>query len=324
MLIPSSGAKTFLPSTALLLVLAACGPSAPTADKKDDSDSQSGVTLTADQIRSLGITTMPARSAAYRRTISGYGVVVGLDAIAQADADITSASAAAVQSAAAAARAKSLSTGDEAAVSQEVVEAAQSKAATDQAALALAQRKFESVFGLHAPWQTAGERKSVMTKLTAGQAVLVRATFPLGSLGGGRPLEIAIARLGNADVNWTSRLIWEAPADPNLPGTGFYCLIDGSNLAQNEHLAIRVRVGAPQAGVVVPRSAVLVGENNTWVYVEPERGHFLRIPIDTGRPEQDGFFLGRDSGVSPGENVVTGAAGLLLAREVNPSTDAGE
>lgn len=323
-ILPVSHARTALVCSALLVVLSACGQSSPASDKTDAGESETGVTLTADQIKSLGVTTAPARSATYRGRISGYGIVEPLDTIAQADADIISTSAAAAQSAAAAARAKSLSTGNEAAVSQEAAEAAQSKAASDQAALALAQRKFESVFGLHAPWQTIAERKAVVARLAQGQAVLVRVTFPLGALGGARPEEIAIARLGNANVSWTSRLIWEAPADANLPGTGFYCLVNGSDLVQNEHVTVWTNVGAQLTGVWVPQTAILVGENETWIYVEPETRHFRRILIDTSRPERDGFFLGRDAGVAPGEEVVTGAAGLLLAREVNPVTDSGD
>jgi hypothetical protein len=313
-----------VPCAAFLIALTGCGQSAPASDKKDDGDSQTGVTLTPEQTKELGITTAPARSATYRQTVSGYGVVVALDTIAQADADIESAAAAAAQSAAAAARARSLSTGPEAAVSQEVVEVAQSKAAADAAALGLAQRKLQSLFGLNAPWKTPAQRKAIMAKLAGGQAVLVRVTFPLGSLGGLRPDAISIARLGNATQNWTSRTIWEAPADSNLPGSGYYCLLEGSNLAQNEHLNAAVRIGPQSSGVWIPQTAVLVGENNTWVYVEPNPGHFVRVQVDTGKPDNGGLFLDSNAGIAPNEGVVTGAAGLLMAREVNPSAGGGD
>ncbi len=317
------GLGTLLPCAIILVTLAACGQSAPTPDKKNDSDNQTGVTLTPEQVKALGIMTTPARTATYRRTVSGYGVVVALDTIAQADADIASAAAMAAQSAAAAARARSLSTGDEAAVSQEVVEAAQSKATADAAALALAEHKFQTVFGLNAPWKTPAQRKAAMAKLAAGRAVLVRVTFPLGSLGGLRPQEISVARIGTATQSWATQTIWDAPADPNLPGSGYYCLLEGTNLTQNEHLAASVQVGPQSTGVWVPQTAVLVGENSTWVYVEPDVGHFIRVQVDSGKPEKDGLFLDRRTGVAPNEKIVTGAAGLLLARETNPGTDGG-
>ena len=316
--------RALLCCAAVLIPLAGCGKASPAAGKKDDNDSQTGVTLTPEQVKALGIATTPARATTYRQTVTGFGVVVALDTVAQADAEIASASAAATQSAAAAARARSLATGEEAAVSQEVVETAQSKAAADQAALGLAERKFQSVFGLNAPWKSAAERKSVMARLSSGHAVLVRVTFPLGALGGLRPREITVARLGNATQRWTSRTIWDAPADANLPGSGFYCLLEGSNLAQNEHLTASVRVGPQSNGVWVPQAAVLVGENSTWVYVEPQTGHFVRVQIDPSRSQSGGIFLDGRTGIAPNEQVVTGAAGLLLAREINPATESGD
>ena len=304
---------------AACLMLAACEKSATTAEeKKDDTGSQSGVSLTPEQVKSLGIATSAATASSYRQKVSGYGVVVSLDTIAQADADVATAAAAAAQSEAAASRAKSLSTGEEAAVSREVVEAAQSKAAADRAALSLAERKSQSAFGLHAPWRSPAERQAIMAKLASGKAVLARVTFPLGALAGARPSEISISRLGNSDVSWTSKTIWEAPADPSLPGTGFYCLVEGSDLAQSEHLTAWVSVGPKMDGVVVPQSAILVGENDVWVYVEPEQGHFTRVRVDTTRPTPGGIFLPRDGGIAANEKVVTAGAGLLLARETNP------
>lgn len=308
----------------LLIVLAGCGKSDPAPEKKDDEAAQTGVSLTGEQVKSLGIATAPARTARYRRKLSGYGVVVALDTVAQADADMATASAAAAQSTAAANRARSLSTGDEAAVSKEVVEAAESKAAADRAALALARRKSQAVFGLHAPWRTPSERAAIMADLGAGRAVLLRITFPLGALGGMKPQKVAIARMGVGTTTWDSSRLWEAPADPNLPGQGFYCLLEGSDLAQSEHVTATVDVGPASTGVVIPMAAVLIGEDDTWAFVEPKAGHFEKVRIDTGRPEAGGYFIGAGSGIAPGEQVVTGSAGLLLAREANPSTDAGD
>src|SRR5581483_3867032 len=180
---------------AALLALSACGKSDQAAsEKKDDADNAPGVALSADQVKSLGIATQAARAATYQQEVAGYGVVTALDTIAQSDADFATASAAATQSAAAAARARSLATGEEAAVSREVVEQADAKAAADRAALALAARKRESVFGPKAPF--GADRGALIADLSGGRAVLVRVTFPLGSLGG-VPRSLRIARLGD-------------------------------------------------------------------------------------------------------------------------------
>ena len=311
------------PFLALLLLLAACGPGAE-PDKKEAKDTGPGVSLEADDVKALGIQTAAVQAATYQRDVRGYGVVTSLDTIAQSDAEYLTASAAASQSDAAAARARSLGTGEEAAVSREVVEAAASKAAADQAALALARRKADAAFGIHAPWKTPAERAEIMARLASGKTVLVRVTFPLGALNRATPAILKITRLGGEGQSWTANKVWDAPADPAFPGRGFFGLVDGSDLAQNEHVIASVPVGVAQNGVMVPASALLMGEGESSVYVEDKDNHFLRTRVDATRPVENGYFLAPGAGLKPGDKVVTGGAGLLLSREINPSTDAGE
>ena len=304
----------------LLLTLAACGK--PEAEKKDapeKPETESGVSLKAEEIKSLGIATQPAQAASYRAVVSGYGVVVALDSFAQLDADVMTAQAAAAQSQAAANRARSLATGEEAAVSREVVETANAKAAADDASLMLARRKAEASLGRGAPPLT-----DLRGRLASGASVLVRATFPLGALGSEMPRQVQVTRLGAARQSWTARTIWEAPADPAFPGRGFYVLVDGSDLAQNEHVTVDVPVGAAVAGVMVPADALVYGQNQAWAYVQPEPGKFQRVAIDPAKAMTGGYFLPEASGVHTGQAMVVQGAGLLLARELNPSTEAEE
>jgi hypothetical protein len=306
-----------------LLALAACGK--PAADKPAEKEAETpGISLKTEEIASLGITTVPARAASYRQQISGYGVVTALDTIAANDAEVMTAQAAAAQSQAAAVRARSLATGEEAAVSREVVETAQSKAAADQAALALARRKTDAAFGRNAPWHDAASRQVIMARLASGRSVLVRVTFPLGTLGNTIPATLEIARLGANAKNWTASTVWEAPADNTFPGRGFFALVDGSDLAQNEHVTAMVPVGAAEAGVIVPATALIYGESESWAYVQTQPGTFLKTRVDTGKALGDGYFLADSAGIRSGQPVVTNGAGLLLARETNPSTEAGD
>jgi hypothetical protein len=249
-------------------------------------------------------------------------VVTALDTIAQNDAEVMTAQAAAAQSQAAAARAQSLATGEEAAVSREVVETAQSKAAADQAALMLARRKTDAAFGHNAPWHDAASRQAIMARLASGNTVLVRVTFPLGALGNAVPATLEIARLGANPKSWTASTVWEAPADNAFPGRGFYALVDGSDLAQNEHVTAMVPVGAAESGVTVPATALVYGESEAWAYVQTQPGTFLKTKIDTGKALGEGYFTADGAGIRAGQPVVTSGAGLLLAHEVNPSTAA--
>lgn len=306
---------------ALLVLLSACGPGG-TSEKKEDKDSGPGVSLSAEEVKGLGIETAAARATTFQKEVTGYGIVTALDTIAQTDADYLAASAAATQSAAAASRVRSLGTGDEAAVSREVVEVAASKAAADQAALALARRKADAIFGIHAPWQSPAERTAIMARLASGKAALVHVTFPLGALGRTAPTKLKITRLGADAQNWMTSKVWDAPSDPTFPGRGFYALVDGSDLAQNEHVIAAIPVGAPQNGIVVPAAALLMGEGQASVYVETGDNHFLRTRIDTGKQMADGYFVLPGTGITVGQKIVTSGAGLLLSHEINPSSGA--
>lgn len=310
---------------AALLLLSACGPNAADkSDKKEEAGAAPGVSLSAEEVKGLGIATLPAQASEFRHRVMGYGAVTALDAIAQADAETRSAAAAAGQSAAAAARARSLGSGEEAAVSREIVETAESKATSDQAALLLAQRKAQAVFGVNAPFRDARERAALMERLAAGKSVLVRVTFPAGTLRTRMPASLSVARLGDSAKTWTTSKVWQAPADPALPGTGFYAIIDGSDLAQNEHVSAFVFDGPSQAGVLVPASALVMGDGANWVYLQNGATHFVRAPVPTDKPVGDNYFVANGAGISPGQKIVTAGAGLLLSRETNPSTEAGD
>jgi hypothetical protein len=309
---------------ACLVLLSACGKP-DDAGKKDvaaaaDSQPAAGVTLAAEQVASLGLTTAPATAAQYAAELSGYGTVVALDTIAQADSDYLSARATAAQSQAASRRAQYLFRDQNGAVSRESMEAAVAKAQADQANLALARRKAEAVFGHDAPWENDGARASIMGQLASGKLVLVRVTFPLGALEQ-LPGRLILVRLGGGGRRWTSSRIWEAPADPAFPGHGIFALVEGSDLAQNDHVTGLVPAGPPQGGVALPVAAVVFGEGASWAYLDEGKGRYRRVQVDTNRRTEQGYFLPAASGVTPGQPVVVNGAGLLLARELNPSTE---
>ena len=324
---PNAGHAALRSSVACLLIalLVACSKSAPAPEKPAEAEPAEGLALSSEQIQALGIATVPARPADYRTSIEGFGVVTNLETFAQSYADLETAAAAAAQSGAAVARARTLAAGEDAAISREALEAAESKAAADQAALGLAQRKSETAFGLRAPWHSAADRKKVMDRLAQGRAVLVHVTFPLGRLGeGGKPGEITIARIGSQASPWRAKQIWPAPADPTVPGQGFFVLLEGSDLAQGEHVTATSGVGEALKGVWIPQSALLLSESATWAYVESTAGHYKRVAVDVSRPDGTGYVLPANAGIAPEQKVVVSGAGLLLAHELNPSAAGGD
>ncbi|HWY64118.1 MAG TPA: hypothetical protein VNX61_02810 [Rhizomicrobium sp.] len=305
--------------TLSLLLLAACGKTDKPAQAEKEAAESPGLTLKPEEVKSLGIAVQAAVPAQFTGRIAGYGVVTALDTIAQADSDFLTAQAAAAQSSAAAARARSLSTGEEAAISREQVEVADSKAAADAAALGLARRKTEAAFGLNSPWHDTASRSAVMRRLASGEEVLVRVTF--SAIGGAVPKRIEISRMGADRKSWTAHTVWDAPADAAVPGRSFYALVEGSDLAQNERVTAAIPTGTAQPGAKIPASALVYGESEAWVYVQTAANTFLRTKVDITQPLDDGYFV---STVKPGDKVVTDGAGLLLAREINPSTEAEE
>ena len=122
-------------------------------------------------------------------------------------------------------------------------------------------------------------------------------------------------RLGATRQSWTARTIWEAPADPAFPGRGFYVLVDGSDLAQNEHVTAdgagrrgrSRRHGARRcAGLWRERSLGLCPDRAGKL---PARRHRYRKAM------RGGYFVPQASGIQAGQEMVTSGAGLLLARE---------
>ena len=272
-----------------------------------------GVTLTSAQVEKLGIVTQAAPATEYAEEASGFGVVVGHEAIAQAAAEMTTAKATERLSRSALARARKLS-GTPGAVSADVEETAAQKAEVDAAALTLTTRRLSSMLGMNPPWKNGGN-DAVLQDLAAGKVKLLRVTFPLGALSGAKPASLRAAHIGanKPGTGWKMSVVWDAPADATVPGRSFFALLPGSDAGEGERLQVWAPLGNPVSGVSIPASAAVMSEGKFWCYVEKKPGTFERVEIDAGRATADGYFLA--GGVAAGDQVVTAAAGQLLAKE---------
>jgi hypothetical protein len=261
----------------------------------------------------------------YRDEIGGYGVIIPHDTIAAAVAELSSAQAAQEQSRAAAARAQRLA-GTPGAMSADAVESAARQIATDTGAVALAQRRLSSVIG--SGLSGALTPGSPLQELANGDAKLLRVTFPFGALQGAAPTALRAARLdgaapGAAPVSqgWALHPLWNAPADPTLPGRSFFAVLKGSDVSEGERLLVWAPgTGPALRGVLVPAAALVISAGKYWCYVEQRPRVYVRREIATDRPIDAGYFV--TQGIAGGERIVTAAASLLLAREMNPSTEA--
>jgi multidrug efflux pump subunit AcrA (membrane-fusion protein) len=280
------------------------------------------IELSPDELLDLGIQTAPVRATDYAPQVQGYGIVTSLESLALSDSELSTAEAAARQSQAALERAQNLAP-TPGALSRGELEVTQRQASSDAAALALAQHKAAATFGRNAPWLTPGERTAFMTRFSSGPAILVHATFPLGALPGQRPTALIVSHLDQRQArSWRTNLFWDAPADPTFPGRSFFAVVDGSDIAEGERVLIAAPYGAAQRGVLIPGDAVVLSQGQAWCFVVIAPGMFQRKPIDLTRPIPGGYFV--SSGIEPGQTVVTAGTGLLLARQLNPSTEPEE
>lgn len=307
-----------------LMLLVGCSHSsapAPAAEAATEAEAEHGLKLDKEQREKIGLATAPAAASNFLAESPGYGVVLSHESIAVASAEVATAQAAARQSRAALSRTQGLA-GTPGALPAETAETAERQAAADAAALTLAERRLTALLGQGAP--VKGDGASLLSELATGQVRLVRATFPLGSLSGPVPRRLRMARLdatGGAR-NWTSDVVWDAPADTAIPGRSFFTLLRTSDVGEGERLQVWASTGTTVKGAVVPVAAVVQSNSAYWCYVEEPEGSFTRTEVDTSRPVAGGYFV--SEGVEAGANVVTKGAGLLLARETNPSTEAEE
>jgi hypothetical protein len=320
-------------STSLLmsvLLLGACGKQQTAADaakaapeeKKAEDAASADVKLEADEVAKLGIAAAAAISVRFIPAKQGFAVVLSHDAIAQAVADVATAQAEARQSQAVLARMTRLA-GTAGAESAEARDGAVRQAAVDSAALHLAEAKSSAILGQRPPWAGQDDSK-VPSELAAGRSKLLRVIFPLGVLNGAAPSTLRIARLDApaAGDRWTARVVWDAPADPGSPGRSFFALLQHTDAGEGERLLVWAdgdAAAGTESGVLVPPAAVVMSEGRYWCYVERHANVFTRVPLDISRPMADGYFV---TGIKSGERIVTLGAGLLLARQTNPSTEA--
>ena len=303
-----------------MVLLAACSPKSgtdqPGVAAEAATNSNDHLKLSADEQARLGLEKAPARPITFTPEVEGYALVMSHEAIAQAAAEVATARAAEGASHAALSRVERLK-GTQGAIIAEGEEAVRRQAATDAAALALAERRLTAQLGQHAPWlEPAGA--ALLGELAEGRVKLVRITFALDASIPRTATGLRFARLEAAAGagTWASRQIWSAPADASVPGRSYFATLRGTDAAEGERLAAWADAGDAQPGMLIPAEALIISEGKTWCYLEKPVGAFVRVPIDTGRPTAGGYFV-QDS-IAAGDSVVTGGAGLLLARESSP------
>ncbi|MDP9007653.1 MAG: hypothetical protein M3N91_02925 [Pseudomonadota bacterium] len=298
----------------------AAGAAKAAEGKEPQKEAGEGVSLTPEQIEKIGLQTEDVKAIDYAEETAGYGTVIPHETIAQAVAELTTAEATEKQSRSALARIQRLS-GTPGAMSADVEETNARQAAVDNAALALARQRLSATFGQTPPWSHGGNQ-ALLQALANGSTLLVRATFPLGTLPEGTPKTLRASRIGTASTGkrWKLSSVWPAPADAGVPGRSFFATLHGGDAGEGERIIVWAPIGSAQSGALIPAQAAVISENKYWCYVQTKPGMFVRAEIDTGKPFENGYFV--TDGVKAGDKVVVKAAAQLLAQESNSGAEA--
>jgi len=310
---------------AALTAFTACGHREAPPDAQDTpaahSESEAApaapgtpVTLDREHAEALDLVVAPARSVRYRRETQGYATVWSHETIAQLAADLATAEAASRQSAAALARLQGLAT-TPGAFPGDLLDTATRQAATDSAALQLAHHKVSALLG-DAPGATAH-----LHDWARGHLKLVRVTFPTGASIDRVPEHVRLVPLAEPTraTDWRVQAVWEAPADPAVPGYSLWVSASGVGLAEGSRLLGWAANGTGTPGVLVPASALVVSDDQTWCFIEHPKGTYTRVAVSSERPMDGGYVV--TTGVAAGDAIVVHGAGLLLARMMGAAAD---
>jgi hypothetical protein len=301
----------------------AAAPAAEEAGGKEKpvaAEEPDGVSLKPEEVEKMGIVTAEAKTIMHAPEATGFALVLTHESFATAVAELDTAAATERQSRAALARTQRLA-GTAGAMPADTLETLQRQASVDQAALELAHRKLSSMFGQNSPWKNQINSPQLRA-LASGDAKLVRVSFPLGTTGDAPPTRVRLAHI-NASQGGKSieaHSVWAAPADASVPGRSYFAYLKSSDFGEGERLLAWVPIGEAESGVLVPASAAVINGGKYWCYVEEKPGHFVRAELDPGMATADGYFV--KEGIEAGAKIVTVSAGQLLAREINPSTEA--
>lgn len=279
-----------------------------------------GVRLGPAVQRQLGIATQAMVLTHRAAEVDAFAKVLDPGPLAQLDSDLATAEAAAIASSAEAARARALHAAD-GGVSAKDTEAAVAQARADALKVEILRRRVGLEWGPGVARMSAAARGRLVRGLAAGKIALVHVdTHNDQGQAGAREVKIDIG-----DGSATGVVLGPArAAEPRLQSSGLIVEITGPSaillsvgLTQSAHIETRTA----QAGVLVPRPAVIRFKGSDWVYVRTGAAVFERRRLENPLPQADGFFV--PAGLAAGDEVVTrGAAALFTAEESLPNSAA--
>lgn len=283
--------------------------------------------------RENGIAATKLEAEHWRKEAQATGVVLQLQPLLDlktsyntARMDIAKARAAAQASAAELTRLQELNRGSEN-VSEKAVETARAAAESDDATLtnakqtlAILKDSIELKWGpAIASWLEGGSPQ--LSALVAQREFLVQVTA-IGGASFTPPLRATMQLPGGAHAE--AHLLSSLPQlDPRLQAPSFLYIVSAHpGLVPGMNLAMALPGGPLQSGVIVPDSAVVWWQGQSWCYVEAPAGKFTRVEVPAENPAPGGWFV--SEGIAPGTQVVTKGAQTLLSEEFHSAIQMDE
>lgn len=200
------------------------------------------------------------------------------------------------------------------------LQAAEAAFRADQAALSAAEAQLKGAeanarlqFG---PVIGARLGGPLVQRLVERQSVLLQVATPPGAPTVSPPqvLTMRTAQGVTAQARFISPAV---RADPRVQGVSYYYVASATpGLLTGTNLAAQLPTGRLLSGSLVPASAAIVWQGQTWVYRRTGPETFRREPIAAAALTRGGYVVGS---LPPGAQVVTAGAQLLLSEETRPA-----
>lgn len=313
------------------------GESEPEHEKPAKTASQPAAktvrTLDEAAIRMGGIVTAPLQSMFHRREVQALGVVLSIQelndlhnnhAAVKAQAEV--AQAAADASRKEYERLKALNA-DDRNVSDKAVQAAEALWRSDESREKAAVEALQTVEqNAKQQWgsvlaSAAVNKAPLFSRIAAQQDVLVQVTL-LGSYLTSPPQAIRLQspRGGFAEAV----LVSPSPrTDPRFQGESFFYSAPAqkTGLVPGMNLSAYLPAGPEEQGYFAPETAVVWWQGKAWIYLEENKGHYVKQELPATESVNDGWFVPKQ--FAEGKPVVVTGAQLLLSDELRPHSSSG-
>ncbi len=325
-----SGGKLLLPFCFLSLALLPPGCSrqtesaGPAAEAKGKLEPESRVhrgtngevliKLDVQTQKLMGLETAALTPLSLKPEVKAYGRVLDTTPLALLVTDLATAQAASEASQAELKRLKTLAAQNNA--SERALQAAAAAATRDQAQVQSARTRLLLNWG--SGIAARPDLPAFVQSLSSLDTALVELDLPAGQSVAALPLRARLLTLADETKPIAAQFLSPAPTtDPQLQGRGFLFLVTPNSSRLTPGATVSGFLALPgdeQAGVELPRSAVLRFNGQAWVYRQTGEETFERIEVTLDRPLDNGWFV--REGLKPQDKVVIVGAQQLLSEEL--------